>query len=150
MPQFHYLSLCLGHGRGSLWPSSLKNFKIPKVCLSDSIPLNPKRHTCLDAPSVPVAHYEIVHYLLHLTHVFSNFSHEFWAFPVTERHKILHHHFSSWLQSRESTQNPWNPWNSSISSSRKKQNLDHTHFLHNPDPVIWQNLCRKTQISTLS
>ena len=48
-----------------------KNFKIPKVHPSDSIPLNPKRHTCLDAPSVPVAHYKIVYYLLHSIHVFS-------------------------------------------------------------------------------
>ena len=32
---------------------------------------------------------------------------------------------------------------------RMKQNLDHTHFIHDPGPAIWQNQNRKTQTSSL-
>ena len=99
----HYLSFLLGHGRGSLWPSSLKALKYFKVCLSDRIPFNPKRCTYLDTPSALMAHYKIVHYCIQYMY-FPKIVCKFWALPVTERYEIWQHHFSSWLQGRELTQ----------------------------------------------
>ena len=55
----HYLSFLLGHGSGSLWPSSLKALKYLKVCLSNSTLLNPKDALIQTHP----VHYKIVHLL---------------------------------------------------------------------------------------
>ena len=94
MPQPHYLSLFLGQGKGSLQPYSLKTLITQKCIHLSSFPLIPQQHTCFDTPSVPVVHYKIIPCFAFEYMYFSHLFCKFHAFPVTKRHKILHHHFS--------------------------------------------------------
>ena len=133
MPQSHYLSLFLGEGRGSLQPSSLNHIKCAP--LSD-LSINPVMHlfwhtqcACGTLQNCPV--------FCIWTHVFFHFFHKFWTFPVTERHEILHHHFSSWFQAENSLSCSMKSMKFQL--PQKKMKFRPYQIICDPGPVNWQN-----------
>ena len=121
----------LGMVRGSLHPFSLKALKYLKVCLSDSIPLNPKdalfRHNQCTGGTLQIVHY-CIQYMY-----FPKFSANFELFQSQKDTKFGTIISVSDSRTGNSLKNPWNPQNFSISSSRKKQNFDHTHSFMTQD-----------------
>ena len=84
----------LGHERGSLWPSSLKTLKYSKCTSLIAFHLSLKTHLFRCTKCAYVALQNCPQITAFNTCILQIF-HKFQAFPVTERHEILHHHFSS-------------------------------------------------------
>ena len=90
---------------GKLPVSFFKSFKIPKVHLSDETLKMPLFRCTQCAYGALQNCPQITAFNTCILQIFGKFQ----AFPVTKRHKILHHHFSLWLQSRESTKKSTKP-----------------------------------------